>query len=397
MDLEEALEVFERVETNLTRLDRVLRQLDLLTPDGIVFGSTEPEALKYEDLRRSFSDLLTGLRPLDGFVPNSEPMALDDIAQWRLDAFEVGEPGMSIGLSERISQPHEELSEYKHRFAKARRSLVRERTRVLMDDIENILIDVGQNTPRDTTPMSDNDEWQSLSSGIAEIERLLGPDLVKSSERWQDLQRHLNFAQGVDFNDIAVHDWPSVRADIEASLYTELEPVPVGVDDLSTLVESKPQGGVSTALSWEVLDDEAFERLIFDLLSNAAGYENVQWLTKTRAPDQGRDLSADRVVHDSLSGTRRERVIVQCRHWLSRSLSDADCAAVVAKMKHWEPPKVDTLIIATTGHFTTDGIHWIENHNQTDAPPTVEMWNRNLLESLLASRAAVVEALGLRK
>lgn len=62
---------------------------------------------------------------------------------------------------------------------------------------------------------------------------------------------------------------------------------------------------------------DAFERLVFNILQDAAGYESragSRWLMKTRGPDRGRDLSVDRVVADSVSGTRRERVIVQRKH-----------------------------------------------------------------------------------
>jgi hypothetical protein len=33
-------------------------------------------------------------------------------------------------------------------------------------------------------------------------------------------------------------------------------------------------------------------------------------------------------------------------------------------MTLWEPPKVNVLVVATTGRFTTDAIAWIEKHNE---------------------------------
>ena len=40
------------------------------------------------------------------------------------------------------------------------------------------------------------------------------------------------------------------------------------------------------------LNDDAFERPPYDLLRDIEEYQNVQWLTRTRAPDRGRDLSS---------------------------------------------------------------------------------------------------------
>lgn len=67
------------------------------------------------------------------------------------------------------------------------------------------------------------------------------------------------------------------------------------------------------------LSDEEFERLIFAIVSTADGYQNAAWLTQTKAADCGRDLSVDRVVTDSLGGTRREHVIIQCKHCIRRA------------------------------------------------------------------------------
>lgn len=161
-----------------------------------------------------------------------------------------------------------------------------------MEAVDGIVAEVDETkVPRDGTPMADDESWQSLTKAISEIERLLGTELVRKEGSWPDLHRHPAFGMGVDFLDIVERDWRSVRPDIEASLYGELEPLPVDVDDLESLAESGPTGPVSTALQWDALDDERFERLIFNLLVQATGYENPQWLTKTRAPDKGRDLS----------------------------------------------------------------------------------------------------------
>jgi hypothetical protein len=87
--------------------------------------------------------------------------------------------------------------------------------------------------------------------------------------------------------------------------------MPVEIDDLAVLVRSKPGGRVSTKLAWEVLDAEDFERLLFNIVSDAEGYANPKWLTRTNAPDRGRDISVDRGLPDFLSGVMRQRIIIE--------------------------------------------------------------------------------------
>jgi hypothetical protein len=397
MNLEEALGQFEKAETNVSRIEAVAAEMDALVPEGISLASASPEAERYANLRRSYEDLLSGLPPLDGYKPTAMPMTLDEVAERRMGVAELGEPEYAISVAQEEREPAEQLAEYKHRFSKARRSLVRDRVRELTKEVDDVLAGVDDSIPRDSTSMEDDANWQKVVQGIGEIERLLGSDLVRTPGRWHSLHRHLGFAQGVDYRDIAEFDWPSVRPDIEASLYGELEPLPVDVDDLGSLAESHPTGSVSTELAWDTLDDESFERLVYNLLVTASGYENPQWLMKTRAADKGRDLSVDRVVGDALGDTRRERVIVQCRHWLSNSTSVEDVALIAGQMSLWEPPRVDVLIVVTSGLFTADAVSWIETHNETGKSPRIEMWPKTRLETLLASRPTLVREFGLRR
>jgi hypothetical protein len=396
--LEEALGQFERAETNLSRLEAVAKEMEGLIPAGISFANTSPEAERYGTLRRAYEDLLEGLPLLKGFKPTAVPKTLDEIAQSKVDDHDLGEIDFSISLAQEEREPAEQVAEYKHQLAKARRSLVRGRANELMTEIDELLAGVDDSSvPRDGTSMAGNESWQHLVRAIGELERLLGSDLVRAQGRWHDLHRHLGFGQGVDFRDIAEFDWPSVRPDVEASLFGELEPLPVEVEDLGDLASTQPTGPVSTELAWEALDDEGFERLVFNLLLSATGYENPEWLLKTRAPDKGRDLSVYRVISDPLGDTRRERAIVQCRHWPSKSLSVEECSTTVAQMALWEPPHVDVLIFATSGRFTADAVRWIETHNNAGKSPRIEMWPSTRLEAQLATRPALIRDFGLRK
>jgi len=214
--------------------------------------------------------------------------------------------------------------------------------------------------------------------------------------RWADLQRHLHFGLCCDLHDIIVHDWTDVRGTLWKSLYDKDEPIPVDIDDLVTLVASQPSGLIATKLKWENLTSEDFERLIFSLVSDQPGYENPEWLMQTNAPDRGRDLSVFRIFTDPLGGVFRFRVIIQCKHWLSKSVSLSNVSSLRDQMQLWESPRVDIHIIATSGRFTMDAVDFIEKHNQSDTAMRIEMWPECHIERLLASRPAIIAEFRLR-
>jgi len=395
VDLDKALAQFDAVEANLRRLEDVWSKYLDLIPANIAFTAGSPQGRESENLRRSFDELGSALPAIDGWRIEERPLALDDIAQARLDASDIGEPQVEIDLEQGIHAPGDQIAEYRFRFSRARQRLVRQRIRELIEQTDSLLATLCQRFERDGTPAGEDQEWQAVVSGIAEIERLAGGSLQRKGD-WSTLKRHIAFAQGVDIHDIADHDWPSVRPDIEASMYDELEPLPVDVDDLGTLASSGASGPVSTKLSWDALEDEDFERLIYNILLDAPGYENVQWLTQTNAPDRARDLSVQRVLTDTLTGVQRQRVIVQCKHWTAKSVNPDDVSSAVTKMALWEPPPVDVLIIATSGRFTNDAVEWIEKHNNARKRPMIEPWPESHIESLLAQRPGLVAEFHLR-
>jgi hypothetical protein len=135
---------------------------------------------------------------------------------------------------------------------------------------------------------------------------------------------------------------------------------------------------------------------MFALISTTPGYENAAWLQQTHASDRGRDLSVTKVTDDPLEGVRRQRVIIQCKHWLSKSVNPAEVAALRAQMELWQPPRVDVLVIATTGRFTADAIDLVEKHNQSDRALTISMWPDSHLERLLAARPHLIAQFKLR-
>lgn len=394
--LDEALRQLERVEANIARLEKIWASMEQLIPQGIAFVGAGPEGRAYDDLQRSFGEIVEALPAIGGWKITARPWELDEIAQSRLDANEIGEVEALVSIERDVQRPGEELRSYRHRFNRKRRELVRSKLTDLMREVENALAHLtAEGVRRDAPASMDGPEWTKLAEAISQIDVLLGSAAPRKG-RWKDLHRHLGFAQACDLYDVAEHDWPSVRADIEAAFFDEHEPIPVEVRDLDDLVAERPAGPVTTALKWERLSDEDFERLLYCIIGDAGGYENPAWLTKTRAPDRGRDLSVTRVHQDSLGGVSRYRVIIQCKHWRSKSISVEDAAATAAQMALWEPPPVDVLIVATSGRFTTDAVDWIEKHNADRKRPVIEMWPDSHLERLLAARPHLVAEFGLR-
>lgn len=391
--LNAALRHFEAAEANLVRAEKLLAEIEAAIPSGIAFGDN-PD---YETNCWTLNALIAALPKIDGWKPEIALMELDEIAQSRLDAQEVGEIECIVAVERQIGEPARLLREYRYRFNQKRRELVRDALIELVDAIDADLRNLSKLLVGDE-PHNEavtDDGLEQLRANVAQIATLLGSSVAKPA-RWSDLQRHLHFGMLGDLRDIIEHDWPSVKAGLRKSMYGESEPVPVEIEDLGALVSAKPRGQVATRLKWESLSDEDFERLIFVLIASENGYENPEWLMKTSAPDRGRDLSVYRVYADPLSGTLRKRIIIQCKHWQSKSVAPTDIAALKEQMSLWEPPRVDIHVIATSGRFTSDAVAVVEKHNQSDSALRIEMWPESHLERLLASRPAIIAEFGLR-
>lgn len=384
MDLNQAIGDFDAAETTLRRLEAVWEQMVAIIPQGIAFLGDSPDAVEYEDFSRAFRDLARGLPPVDGFEINVEPMPLDAIAQNRLDARDINEIEAITSTESAILEPGESIREYRYRFNRARRRIARDRLLELITEIEERLRSLAIRIKPDRDPITDP-EWNLLKEALSEADRLAGSSTPRRG-RWRELHRHLAWGQGVDLHDIKAVDWPSVLIDINSGLYTDSEPMPVSGVDLGTLSQTRLEGRVSTQLCWSAIDDEGFERLIFNLIANTPGYENARWLTKTHAPDGGRDLSVERVYIDPLGGTKRQHVVISCKHWLSKSIGPDAVSAALARVSISEPPPIDVLVIAASGRFTNDAVRVIEAHNNARRRPEVEPWAESHLEGLLAQR-----------
>ncbi len=389
-DLDRALRQLESVEANLVKLETLWEEIYGLVPKGISFADGSTSALAYEEKCRAFRRIAATMPAIDGWSLSAELLDLDDIAHWRMDANEIQEIEALVSCEKAIAKPAEDLREYRARFDATRRQLIRRNVLALMGTFEAAALrfDAIAAGMRPGASLA-GPEWDAMAELIGQIDTLRGSSVPKPP-RWGDLSRHLHFAQTGDINDIVRFDWPAVRPALERSLYGEDDPLPVDVADLADLVSQQPAGPVATKLRWESLSDEEFERVVFNLISDTPGYENPEWLTRTRAPDRGRDLSVMRVSDDVLAGTQRSRVIIQCKHWQARSVGPADVSVTRDQMELWEPPPVDVLVLCTSGRFTSDAVDMIEKHNAARKRPLIQMWPESTLERLLAARPHLV-------
>ena len=390
-DINSVLRQLEAVEANVEKLQRIFGEIRELTPDGICFGS-DPV---FDDRVRTFEDVLAALPTIDGWKPTATPIDLNTLAQWRLDAKEIGELTAELDADEAVEKPDREIAAYRHRLNKQRRRLIRQAMQDIIASVDETLdrLSASDRADREVNEIVDGIDWIALKEHIQAIDVLLGSS-VSRPPRWSDLRRHLGFGMVQDMRDIVRMDWPEVKSGLSKVLYDDDEPLPVTVSDLSQLTPN-PAGEVITRLKWSSITDEDFERLIFSLISSADKYENPQWLTKTKAPDRGRDLSVVRVSIDELSGVTRRKVIIQCKHWLAHSVGVDEIIKLKEQMRLWDPP-VDVLVVATSGRFSTDAVNYVEKHNQSDSSLRIEMWPDSHLELLLASRPALVAEFRLR-
>lgn len=353
-DMNDVLREFDSVEANLERLENLW------------------DRLAYEEDARAFRRILQVMPTIDGRRLEDSIMDLDEIAQARFDAEEVGEIECRVSVEQAVTQQGAHLRAYRARFQHQRRVFIREHLIAAVCEVDRLLAEIGANPQEDSGRRVEHMGWETLKKTVAQIGVLLGSAADRGS-RWSDLHRHLAFGLWQDFNDIVKWDWPNVKKTIEAGMYGKDEPLPVVVTDLNKLAASHTSGAVATRLKWASLSEHDFERLLYTLMCRTKGYENTDWLMKANAPDRGRDVATWRVSNDSLIGNRRHRVIVQCKHWLSKSIGVDEIAKLKEQMELWEPPP-----------------------NAKRAVPMIFMWPESHLEQLLAPRPDIVAEFRLR-
>lgn len=383
VDLAAALEQFDRVLANVELLENIWTRFALHIPDSITFGLDTDET---EQLRREFAHIVASLPTIDGVRLEAELPVFDDVAQMRLDYTEID---MVVDgyrhIDEYTQAPKRAIGDYKFSVTKLRRRIIRRRIEYVVGVVDECLSGTSH-SDEGRQFSEDVDNWPILQNALDEIERLRGQDSLQHT-RIGDLRRHIFFAQPHDLRDIVELDWPSVRRAL-VDIVFEGEPVDVAVEDLGALVRAEPEGSVSSRLAWSQLTPDGFERLVFDLTRLTNMYENVEWCMETNAPDRGRDISADRIIVDELSGTQRVPALIQCKHWTNKSVNVDDLASLLEKVRLWSR-RFAVVIVATSGRFTQDAVDWRERRQHDGEFPSVEFWPNSHLEHLLASRPAL--------
>jgi restriction endonuclease len=389
VELEQLLAAFDAAAANLAKAEAVWQRVRPLMPNSAVLG--DPPG--FDDLARAWIDLIAGLPPINDWTITDALPTPNDIGRGFLDWMEIGEPPWPV--YEALEKPDKDIEEYGYRLKRARQRAVRTRVEVLVKAVDRVLPLVVRDVVRDSRDQLESPQTLLIRDHIAEIDRLLA-DTCPRTGRWRDLYRHMSFSEGHDWWDIVEFDWPSVKPEILSATLAESDPLSVPDIDLGAAAESDPTGGVTTALRWDSINDESFERLLFDLLRGLTGYDNVDWLMKTNASDHGRDLAVYRTLSDSSGFVRRERVIVQAKHWQNKSVDPASILDTLSRLSAWEPPHIHCLVVATSGRFTADAVRFVEARNEKGVDPRIELWPEAHLEAMLAPRPELTAAYGLR-
>ena len=107
--LNTAIREFELAEANLVKLERLWKKIEDTIPAGIAFI----DSADFENDCRSYAHILEHLPTIDGEKPTTLPMELDEIAQCRLDANEIGDFESKVYVEQKIAAPARELRDYR--------------------------------------------------------------------------------------------------------------------------------------------------------------------------------------------------------------------------------------------------------------------------------------------
>ena len=110
MELNDLLAVMDRAAANLAKLEEVWNRAAPFIPTGPARGS-HPE---YDDLRRTWEDLLAGLPRVDGWTITEPLPDIDEVGQAFLDYAEISEPPFAV--HEAANKPASDIGEYRFRY-----------------------------------------------------------------------------------------------------------------------------------------------------------------------------------------------------------------------------------------------------------------------------------------
>lgn len=163
MELTELLTVFDRTAANLKKLEGIWERAKSFMPEGPAAG-TDPE---YEDLRRSWMDLLVGLPPIEGWAITDGLPDIDELGQSFLDWAEIGDLPWPIWAA--IEKPGNDLAEYRYKFNKARRTAARDRLEQLIVIIDSSLPMLLKNVERNSSEILSGEVHDHLREAFSEV------------------------------------------------------------------------------------------------------------------------------------------------------------------------------------------------------------------------------------
>jgi hypothetical protein len=131
--LNDLLSVIDRAAANLAKLEEVWHRAEPFIPSGPAIGS-HPE---YDDLRRTWDDLLVGLPKIDGCTITESLPEIDVLGHAYLEFAEMDHS--HFALHEIANKPTTHLAEYRFRLHRARRRAARRRLEELTSVVDSAL------------------------------------------------------------------------------------------------------------------------------------------------------------------------------------------------------------------------------------------------------------------
>ncbi len=389
-DIDAILAKLDATEANIAKLESIWRKMQKHFPN-------RPDADKdsYDKLHRHFQRIVGSLPTIDGYEFKECLWDFDSLYQAYVSSGDIDEPEALASFEIDIHRQGATIAEYRFRYDTMRKKLlhgsIMKLSQTIRSEIERInTLSVGY----EFSQKIDRDEWMSISASYDALDTMLGSS-TKRPKAWHDMQRHIGFGERNDIENIRDEDWPRIEPFLNRVFVGDLDPIPVDASDLNEL-EGSTITETPSKLQWGRLSAEDFERLVFSIVSSAEGYENPQWLTRTNAADKGRDVSVFRVLSDSLSDQTRLRVFIACKHYTKKSINDSEIESLRAQMRLWDGPRVDVLVIASSGRFTTNAVEYVDRHNEGNDVLRIEMWPESHIERLLARRPDLIASFNLR-
>ena len=382
---EQAIGKLDAVEGLLTKAEALLTEIESLGDRRKLWVSAQPGFdAKVRECRSVFESL-----------PAVNGRKTDVNVLKAIGANGSGTP--SAGSEAAPSIPSQFLKDYRVRIDSKRMEAIRPPLIDLISDVDSRLeklrchvVDKANRHKKVEDP-----ELEVLRRVVIEMDALLGSHVTRPP-RWTDMQRHLSFGEYCDLDEIITWDWPEAKQGLRETFGIMQALQGVELADLDDLLTERPSIRRAARVHWDRLSAEEFERLVYSLFLGEPAYENPEWMTKTTATDRGLDISVNWVHTDPLLGTVRKRIIIQCKHWRERSIGVHDIATLREQMKLWQPPRVDYVILATSGRFSTDLVDYVEQHNQSESPLHFVLWPDSRLEVLLSTRPHLIDEYSLR-